>query len=183
MSEDDGTYLRRIREEGDAAAFRVLFGKYQPVVFRNALQSLGDRDAAHDVVQETFLRVWQHRSSLRPDLSFLAYVLRICGNLLRDQAKYREVRRRLEADIPLPSPSPGDDPDGSLRLKQLEARVSVIVAEKLPQKCREVFLLSRMEGMSNAEVSAALGMGEKGVEKQITRALRILRKHLRDYAE
>ena len=63
----------------------------------------------------------------------------------------------------------------------LEERVAQVVRTKLPPKCREVFLLSRVEEMSNAEISRQLGISMKTVENQITRGLRILRRHLRRY--
>jgi RNA polymerase sigma-70 factor (ECF subfamily) len=63
----------------------------------------------------------------------------------------------------------------------LEEKVSEVVRTKLPTKCREVFVLSRMEGMPNAEISERLGISRKTVENQMTRALKILRRHLHRY--
>jgi RNA polymerase sigma-70 factor (ECF subfamily) len=65
----------------------------------------------------------------------------------------------------------------------LEERLTEVVTTKLPTKCREIFLLCRMEGMSNAEISEHLGISVKTVENQITRGLKILRRHLRRYIE
>lgn len=180
MHEDDRQLLERVKSS-DTEAFRLLFEKYQPVLFRYVLASVRDADAAHDIVQETFLRVWNHRASLQPDLSFTAYVLRVGGNLLRDHAKHREVRTRLEASIPLAVPPSHDDPEAASHSNLLQERITEVIRTKLPQRCREVFILSRMEGMSNAEIGAALNISVKTVENQITRAQKILRKHLQQY--
>ncbi len=180
MQENDERLLERVRLS-DEEAFRLLFERYQPIVFRMALHALGDADAAHDIVQETFVRVWNHRSSVRPSLPILAYLFRIGRNLLYDRAKHASVRKRFELDIPRSTVSAGDDPDESLQAKMLQEKLSEVVTTALPSRCREVFLLSRMEGMSNAEISAHLGISVKTVENQITRALRILRRHLRNY--
>lgn len=180
MHEDDSLLLERVRAS-DMEAFRLLFEKYQPVLFRYLLAGVRDAEIAHDIVQETFLRVWNHRASLQPGLSFTAYVLRVGGNLLRDHAKHREVRTRLEVNIPLPVPSSQEDPETATHSNLLQERIAAVIQTKLPQRCREVFMLSRMEGMSNAEISAALHISVKTVENQITRAQRILRKHLREY--
>jgi RNA polymerase sigma-70 factor (ECF subfamily) len=182
MPDGDEQLIERLKAS-DNEAFRLLFEKYQPILFRNLLLNLRDADAAHDVVQETFLRVWQRRSSLQPHLSFLAYLFRISRNLVLDQAKFRAVRRRLESEIPVASPSSLENPEASLRVKMLEDKLSDIVRTKLPAKCREIFLLSRMEGMSNGEISAVLGVRPKTVENQITRAVKVLRRRLHEFRE
>lgn len=180
IEETDSRLLERVRAS-DVEAFRLLFEKYQPVLFRGILQSLRDTDAAHDIIQETFLRVWIHRASLKPEQLFLAYVFKISRNLIRDHAKHQQVRKTHESEVHQGSPSPQHDPEGSAQLNMLEERISEVVRTKLPAKCREVFLLSRMEQMSNAEIGIQLGITAKTVENQITRAIRILRRNLRKY--
>jgi len=81
----------------------------------------------------------------------------------------------------MPETLHSDSPDESLQAGILEERLQEAVRNRLPEKCREVFLLSRVEGMSNAEISEHLGISVKTVENQITRGLKILRKELRDY--
>jgi len=63
----------------------------------------------------------------------------------------------------------------------LQERISAIINEDLPAKCRNVFRLSRLEGKSNREIADLLGLSVKTVENQITRALKILRKRLKGY--
>lgn len=180
MQETDTRLIERLRAS-DHEAFRLLFEKYQPMLFRSVLYSLQDADTAHDVVQETFVRAWNHRDSLQPNLPLLAYLLQVSRNLVRDYAKHHAVRRRLEADVLQTLQPMEEDPEKSLHLSMLEEKVSEVVRTKLSAKCREVFLLSRMEGMSNAEISERLGISTKTVENQITRALKILRRHLHWY--
>ena len=182
MTESDEQLIRRVRAS-DQEAFRILFEKFQPILFRIVLHSLRDTDAAHDIVQETFVRMWNHRASLRAKLPLLAFLLRISRNLVLDHAKYLEVRRKLEAEIPQASPALGDHPDEALQLHELEEKLMKVVETKLSAKCREVFLLSRIEEMSNAEIGRHLGISVKTVENQITRALKILRKHLAGYTQ
>jgi RNA polymerase sigma-70 factor (family 1) len=180
MHERDEQLIERVRSS-DREAFRSLFEKYQPILFRSVLHSLQDADTAHDIVQETFVRVWNHRASLQPNRPLLAYLFRISRNLVRDHVKHNAVRKKLETEIPPTSPSAGDDPEESLQLNILGEKVLEAMRTKLPTKCREIFLLSRVEGMSNAEISTHLGISVKTVENQITRALKLLRRHLRVY--
>jgi RNA polymerase sigma-70 factor (ECF subfamily) len=177
QTDTDAALLERVIAS-DAEAFRVLFERYQPIVFRQVRYQLGDSDAAHDIVQETFVRIWDCRRALRPELSVLAYALRISGNLLRDAARHRAVRERTALLLPPPAPSEGDDPEEALKRTMLEERIAAIVSMQLPARCREIFLLSRFEGKNNREIALLLGVSEKTVENQITRALRVLRRGL-----
>ena len=180
MPEDDRQLVARVRES-DAEAFRLLFERYQPILFRSVVYTLQDADMSHDVVQETFVRVWNTRLSLQPNLPLLGLLFRISRNLVLDLAKHKAVQKRFEADIP-PALQPSvDDPAQSVHVSMLEEKVAEVVRTKLPEKCREVFLLSRVEGMSNAEIGRHLGISVKTVENQITRGLRVLRRNLRSY--
>ena len=166
----------------DKDAFRILFEKYQPIVFRKVLFQTREADASHDIVQETFLRIWERRSSLNSHLSFPALALRISGNLVRDAARQRRTRERLRESIPPPARSEGDDPEEILQLAMLTELLSVVIATRLPEKCRTVFLLSRFEGMGNSEIADFLGISVRTVENQINKALKVLRKHLTGFS-
>jgi RNA polymerase sigma-70 factor (ECF subfamily) len=183
MDEQENTpeaeLLERIRSS-DQKAFQLLFEKYQPLLFRSILYNVEDADSAHDIVQETFVRVWNHRSSIRPHLSFLAYLFRISRNLVKDRARHAAVRKKFEPRVPEAVQPQKHDPEESARSALLVEQIAHVVRTKLPKKCKEVFLLSRMEGMSHAEIAEKLGISPKTVENQITRALRILRRWLRE---
>ena len=176
----DVQVIERVRRS-DHGAFRLLFEKYQPILFRNLLYTLHDGDAAHDIVKETFVRVWSRRYSLQPNLPFLAYLFRISRNLVMDSARHSTVRKKFEADVPPILLPTAQNPEELLQRTMLEEELAKVVGTKLPAKCREIFLLSRMEGMSNTEISQHLGISVKTVENQITRGLKILRRHLHRY--
>jgi RNA polymerase sigma-70 factor, ECF subfamily len=171
--DDDSELLERVKNS-DPEAFGELFKRYQPIVFRQAFYRLRDSDMSHEVVQETFIRIWDHRTSLKPHLPFLALTLRISQNLIRDLARHRAIRDRLASEIPPPTLSEGDDPSEALALTMLENRIRDIVNNRLGERCRVVFLLSRYEGKSHQEIAQDLGISVKTVENQITKALKIL---------
>ena len=164
-------------------AFRILFERYQPIVFRQVLFQTRSTDLAHDIVQETFIRVWENRRSLKPHLSFLAFVLRISTNLVRDAFRYRKTRERLESEIPRPVLSENDDPGNVLQLNLLKEKLNDIINDHLPERCRQIFLLSRFDGKTHQEIADALGLSVRTVEHQINHALKVLRKKLRSYNE
>ena len=159
----------------------MLFDRYQPIIFRRVLFLTRETDLSHDIVQETFLRVWEHRASLKPKLSFLAYALRISGNLVRDHARHHKTRERLEKHVPLPPLSEGDDPAQALQLTMLEEQLNAIITRDLPEKCRTIFLLNRFEGKTHREIADILGLSVRTVEHQIGHALEVMRKRLKLY--
>lgn len=171
----DETLSERVRAS-DEGAFRLLFERYQPVLYRSMLAAVGDSDEAHEIVQETFVRVWNRRGSLRSDLPLLGYLFRIARNLIRDAARHQAVRTRFEAEVPRPERSETDDPERWLLARLIEERLAAILRDALPDKCREVFVLSRVEGMTNAEIALKLGISVKTVENQMTKALKIIRR-------
>jgi RNA polymerase sigma-70 factor (ECF subfamily) len=172
----DAQLLEQVKDS-DMEAFRRLFERYQPVLFRHMLYQTRETDLAHDIVQQTFISVWEHRSSLQPHLSFLAYILRISRNLIRDAVKHRNIRDRIDAALPPPARSELDDPAEALHLVMLQEKITAIVND-LPQKCREIFLLSRFEGKTNQEIAGSLQLSVRTVEHQISKALKVLRKHI-----
>jgi RNA polymerase sigma factor (sigma-70 family) len=175
----DSVLLQRVRNS-DPDAFGELFRKYQPLVYRQVFFRVRDGDVAHEIVQETFVRIWEHRSSLKPHLPFLALALRVSQNLVRDMARQRSTRELLRRRIPLPARSEGDNPAEALDLHVLEQRILHILNSRTGGRCRTVFFLSRYEGKSHREIAELLGISIKTVENQITRALKALRKGLAD---
>ena len=153
----------------------MLFRKYQPFVFRQVFFRVRETDLSHDIVQETFVRVWEHRASLKPHLPFLALTLRISGNIIRDHARHRSIREKLEPQIPPVAPSEEDNPEDVLELRILERHIADIINTRLGDRCRAVFLLSKYEGKSQQEIGTLLGISVKTVENHMTRALSTIR--------
>jgi RNA polymerase sigma-70 factor (ECF subfamily) len=136
---------------------------------------------AHDCVQETFLRVWERRGALQPELSFPGLLFRIGLNLARDHARRRRTHERLRDGIPPPSRSERDDPAQALALTLLEEELLKVLNAEIPERCRTILLLSRFEGMSNGAIAELLGLSPKTVENQVTRGLSILKRRLRRF--
>ena len=140
-----------------------------------------DADIAKDITQETFLRIWEKRESLQPEKSFFSLLARISTNLCYDHFRYTEVRLRNKDRIPEYGKSHFDNPEEVVQAQAIEKIIRTLVNEKLPQRCRTIFLLSRIEGLSNQEISVKLGLSIRTVENQIYRALKILKKHMQKY--
>jgi RNA polymerase sigma-70 factor, ECF subfamily len=177
----DEQHLIAALKGGDLEAFETLFTRYQPPLLRSIAFQVRDVEAAHDIVQETFLRVWQNRASLKPALSFQALVYRIGLNLVRDLYRHADMRQRTVADVPPPLPPDDANPVESTQHAFLQEELRRAMREHLPEGCRAVFQLTRLDGLSTSEVAERLHISPKTVENQLTKALRILKRALRHH--
>lgn len=92
-----------------------------------------------------------------------------------------EVRHRHEDLLPEFGKSHFDDPEAVNQAAMLQEEIQRVVNDKLPDKCRNIFILSRIEGKSNPEIAELLGLSVRTVENQIYRALKVLKKNLKNY--
>ena len=147
-------------KDGNKEAFRWVLQQYQRLVFSLALKMLADEEEAKDVVQETFIRVWQRIIDYDLQKSFTTWLYTIASRLCLNRLK--QIRRTL----PLP-----DDERVLQRFANTDSQqtlensewVSIVrmLAEGLSPKQKLVFTLCQLEGLSSAEVEQITGMDAK----------------------
>lgn len=162
--------------------FDAIVRLHWPRVFRFALASLRDRDAAETVTQDCFLKAYKSRDGFRGESSLITWLLQIAVNLVRDHARNRRLqfwKRNRAADFDFDAASDeivhrDQSPEArTLVMQQLQAiwRAS----ESLPEKQRTVFLLRFVEDMDLLEIAAATGIKEGTVKIHLFRALQTVR--------
>ncbi len=162
---------------GDVKAFETAFKEYYGKLMNLASGILKDEDLAEEQVQEVFTKIWENRASLKKDLKIFPYLLTSvrnrCYNSIRNkqvEQKYIDHTERKFQDQILKYDY--DDIDEELIQKMHQA------INTLPDKCQEVFRLSRFEKLSHKEISAKLDISVKTIEKHITKAVKVLRSQL-----
>lgn len=132
-----------------------------------------DLQESEDIVADTFAKAWEYFSDRDAPDNFKAYVYRMARNLTVDRMRVVRPTAALSevADIP------AEEIDTSER----DAAVWKAVAS-LPERCREVFLLSKRDNLSHKEIAAELSISEKTVENQLAKALKVLRNSLSNSA-
>ena len=180
MDSKEQSLLKRVRAS-DKSAFKELFYDFHDSLFRFTVYRVRDEDIAEDITQETFIRVWKNRASIQPAKSFFSLIARISSNLCYDHFRHMEVRRRHKNSVPQHGNSHFDNPETGIQADALQAEIQRIVNGKLPEKCRIIFILSRINGMANPEIATELNLSIRTVENQIYRALKILKKNLKNY--
>jgi RNA polymerase sigma-70 factor (ECF subfamily) len=166
---------RRIRA-GDESAFDAVFRAHYPRLVKMAEWVVGERASAEEIAQEVMLELWRRRDSLQVEQSFGAYLVRSTRNRALNHVRHQRIVARELAAAALEShESPGTDAE-MLGL-ELERAVRDAVAA-LPARCREVFELSRVQGMRYVDIAGALEISIKTVEKRMGQALSELRERL-----
>jgi RNA polymerase sigma-70 factor (ECF subfamily) len=174
---------RRVRE-GDEAAFEQIFRTYYTRLVSFACTKLGSQALAEEIVQEVFLQIWARREQWVVERSVAAYVFRAVRNRvlnarrsIRLEAAYSAAEAAGTCEIEVEA---GEPCDGRLRDAELGAALAHAVA-LLPARPRQVFLLSRRQGLSYAEIADVLGIAVKTVEMHMGRALAQLRVSLHEW--
>lgn len=175
----DRAVARRILG-GDEAAFRELFDRYFPRLYRFALARVGgDRDTAQDIVQETFCNAIERLDSYRGEAALYTWFCQICRNvlndhfrkkgrgaervvLIEDQPNARAILESLTAPV-------GDEPETGVWRQQLH-RIVEATLDSLPGRYGEILEWKYIDGLSVAEIAQRLEVGGKAAESLLTRA-------------
>ena len=177
---NDEDLLNALRR-GDPSALESVFRLHQSAVFRHLLYRVRDPELAHDLVQDAFVRLWDHRTHLKPQTPVLPYLLTIANHLLIDHRKHEQIRRTHEPLVQPTRASDSENPELATREAILQEMLIACVNRKLPEGCRNVFIMSRIDGIPNPEIARRLGIAPKTVENHLNKALKILKKHLAPY--
>lgn len=175
---------------GDQAAFRQLFERYSPLVYRIAYRMLGTPDDAADLTQDVFVRVYERLGSLKDGQAFQAWITRLAANMAHDR-----TRRRRPPTLSLDAPPLGldtgaewalvDEAPGSeerVLAQELSAKVQGALLALSPDH-RAVVILHHLEGLEVEAVSAALGVPPGTVKSRLSRARAELKRRLEGYLE
>ncbi|SEM85002.1 RNA polymerase sigma-70 factor, ECF subfamily [Mucilaginibacter gossypiicola] len=164
-------------QENDLAAFEHIYNKYWSKLYLSAYNILRDRQVSEDITQEVLVNLWIKRTTLQV-VSLNAYLYTAVRyqvfNVLRSGKVKAGLFNNLEE---LFSNNGGEE---ILSEKEINRLLEQGIAE-LPDKCRQIFIMSRKEHLSTKEIAERLGISPKTVENQLTIALNRLRKTLGDF--
>lgn len=175
MSQDFNDWIRRLRDS-DETAFRMFFEHFQQPIYRFLYFKTGHAQTAEDLLQETFLKVWAHRRSLRENTSLRSYLFTMAYRLALNDLRYHQTKNfhhPLTDDEFLHT----DTPDSQLEEIEFQSALQKAV-EDLPERPRLVFVLSRVDELSYKEIAQQLSISVKTVESHMGKALKLLRESM-----
>ncbi len=154
----------------------MLFDYYYTGLVVFADRYIHDMEMAEDIVQSVFVRLWENRQAIKSSSirHYLANAVKNnCIDLIRkNETREKYARRQIDREKEY-----GGD---FWAESELERMIETAVGN-LPARCREIFIMSRYEGLKSNEIAEKLQLSQRTVETQITKALKILRKELKDY--
>jgi RNA polymerase sigma-70 factor (ECF subfamily) len=175
---DDHDLLARI-QQGSHQAFAVLVQRHSDRFYRLAYRYAQDRDAAEDIVQEAFLRLWENPSSWQPqrNTKFTTWFYRIVVNLCLD---WRKRKRPVELDEAIALADERETLDETL-IRSEEQRLLEGAIAALPERQRLALNLCFGEGLSNQEAADVMGLKLKALQSLIMRAKATLKERMKPY--
>ncbi len=182
MKDDD--LMALLPSELSDSAFRELFDRYYAplVTFASRILSQTDEpyDLATDVVQNLFVSIYEKRASTILTSSARSFFFTSTRNACLNVLKHQKVMRQYEADAVASDSelaSGTDDADFLIEQSEADAKIAKALGQ-LPEQCRRIFVMSRMDGLSNQQIADQLEISKRTVETQISNALKTLRKIL-----
>lgn len=160
--------------------FENLFRTHFQHLVNFATQYVNEQSIAEDICQKIFLTLWEKRDTINPNQSIKSYLFTAvrnkCLNHIRDHKKFRSTVLDLDCgEIDLAEPTAVEADDAlSLQVKH--------ALEQLPQKCRQVFELSKFQNLKYKEIAEELDISVKTVEAHMGKALKTLRTLLKNYS-
>ena len=165
---------------GDITAFEMIFKTYYQLLCNYAYGFVHDRDEAEEIVQTTFLSVWEKRESLAIHTGVKPYLYAMVRNAALNLIKHEKIKQQHAAVEMAVAEKSVESVTRTVMASELEERI-LKALNKLPEQCRLVFKLSRFEELKYAEIAEQLNISVKTVENQMGKALRIMREQLKDY--
>jgi len=174
----DTKLISRFRN-GDMEAFRKIYDSYCEPLYRFAYSYLKDSFEAEEIVQDVFLKVWEKREEVDEQKSFKSYLYRITVNKVFNELKHRVVKQKYEQHALNFDQITSETPESSIQFQELNKKLEHLLAQ-LPEQQRNIFIMSRWKGLSNAEIAENLSLSIRTVENQIYRAAKFIKLHLND---
>ncbi len=164
----------------DIIVFDYIFNYYYSSLCVFSLQYLKDRNAVEDLVQDFFVFLWIEASHIQINSSLKAYIFTAIKNRCLDLQKHQKVSEKYRTFILFSADKNNNSTDQYFSESELRQAIQKSL-EKLSPRCREIFELSRIKGLTNKEIADQLGITKRTTELQISNSLKIIKKELAEY--
>lgn len=160
------------------SAMDELFNYYYPRLYNFSRSFLKMEDGIDDLLQEVFVKLWQNRKNINSADTFNAYIFTIARNLLLNELRSRLNNQKMKDRLHDLSVAEEYSLFKQIEYNDLKEKIDLAIGE-LPARGKEIFMLSRNDGLSHKEIAEKLQISTKTVEYHITQSTSFLKKKLR----
>ncbi|MEN8117172.1 MAG: RNA polymerase sigma-70 factor [Bacteroidota bacterium] len=178
MEELENQIIRGLRS-GCESSYKHLFKEYYIVLSVFATRYVNDMETAKEIVQDLFVHLFEIRDSLTIKTSLKSFLFQSVKNRCLNHITHIQLNEKHIENLKTFAVS-NNSTDDIITETELEHKIFQQVA-KLPRQCQKIFKLSRVDGKKNQEIAEAMNISKRTVETQISKALKTLRKNLKDY--
>lgn len=181
---DDSTYKILVSQlkEGNKLAYRKLYDHFYSDVYAYSISLLKSKSIVEDIVQEVFIKIWMKREELNPELSFRSYIFTITRNMAFNKLSKAANHVKLREQLFYNTQYPENKLDHNLMDEAYRTLKEQAISNLTP-RCKQVFEMSRNEGMSYEEISQELGISVNTVKNQMSTALGSIRTFLTGHGD
>ncbi|MFD2789280.1 ECF RNA polymerase sigma factor SigW [Arenibacter antarcticus] len=171
--------------KGDIKAYETLFRLYYDKLLHIAKGYLGNLEDAEGIVQNVFIKVWERKSEFGKIKSINNYLYTMTKNSCLDHIKHLKVKESFSKTFYNEKTAINyqfikDEAAATILEEELELRINLAI-ELLPEKCKKVFIKSRIEGMKHADIAKTLNISKRTVDNHISNALKHMKFHLKEF--
>ena len=168
--------------KGDEDAFKQLFERYFEPLVLFAASICKSQEIAEEMVQEVFIKVWQNRHAVNPDLSFKAYLYKITKNQVINFVRRAAFEERVKRELWLRMEQGHNPTEDGIFSSEYHEQITHALQRLSPQK-QLIFRLSRWEGKSHQEIATQLGLSRSTVKNHIVETLNFVRNYLQTHSD
>ena len=179
MSQSDEKVLFENVKKGDLHSFETIFHQYYGLLCSLAEKYTGNTDSAEEIVQDFFVRFWEKREILNIETSVKNYLFRSVKNQCLNYIQHKKIKDKHNLTI-ISEHESNDSFEDNLPEIDLAEKIEESISS-LPEKRREIFRLSREDGLKYHEIADKMNISIKTVETQMSLAIKYLRTKLKDY--
>lgn len=179
--ENSELYLINAFKKGDEQAFRALFDLYHERLYYFLFGLLKSKEDAEEIIQETFLKIWENREHFWEDYPFESLLFRIAKNASLNYNRKKVNRTVFEKDFGFFADLSEYSADQYLLFQETQRIIDAIL-DGLPPKRKEIFLLQKVEGLSRQEIAEKLNISIITVDHQLFKANKYVRKEFQKYS-
>ncbi|MFA7044325.1 MAG: RNA polymerase sigma-70 factor [Bacteroidales bacterium] len=164
-------------------SFEHLYTQYSGKLYNFVMRvSKGDRYISEEIVQRTFIKIWDTKEQINPDKSFISYLCTIAKNMLLNEYEHQAVQYIYQDYVKLKMKEVDNTTEEEIDKNLLEEYIDKL-ADNLPPKRKEIFILSRKKGLSNKKISEQLHISESTIETQLSKAIAFMKSQLQKHYE